>query len=381
MKILHIVGDSKFGGGSAIILQLALMAKLQEHDVDVLTTDATFSEILLKKGITPVPLDCVWRDIHPLRDILGVRRLYRFMREKKYDLVHTHTSKGGFVGRLSAWLAGVPNIVHTVHGFAFHEMSHPLQLHAYLLLERLAAHWCHRIVTVSEFHRHWALQLGIGTDQEVLAIPNGISRTQISTNKSSHEIRTSLGIPNDEFVILSAGRLAHQKGLEYLIRGIPILEKKTPKTFRIVLAGDGPLRECLDELVQKLGVQDRVIFLGFRRDIGNLLAATDIVVLPSLWEGLSIALLEAMAAKKPIITTSIGSNLEVTRNGQGALLVPPKNSLKLVEAIVQLGNSPVLAERYGRKGNELYRKYYTEEHMLDDYKNMYIELFRQNKLI
>ena len=130
-------------------------------------------------------------------------------------------------------------------------------------------------------------------------------------------------------------RLAADKGLEYLIKAAAILPR-TGRRMHIVIAGDGPARHRLERLAVKLGVTDRVRFLGFREDVGDLLAASDLVVLPSLREGLSIALLEAMAAAKPIVATSIGSQREVASHADMALLVPPADARALSEAILRL---------------------------------------------
>jgi len=375
MKILHIEGDSKFGGDSIVVLRLSQKAKELGWKVDVLTTDQIFKEVLMANGIGVIDLDVIWRNINPVRDLWGLYKLYRFLRRSEYEIVQTHTSKAGFVGRLAAKLAGIPIILHTVHGFAFHEESRPLTLWFYATLERIASHWCDKIVTVSKFHRNWALKLGIGNEEKILAIPNGIPEERVVPKRSKEEIRKELNLTK-EIVILSIGRLAPQKGLEYLIKSIPILFTKIKKSFKVLLVGEGPLENYLKNLVKTLGIEQYVKFVGFRNDIGNLLSISDIVVLPSLWEGLSIALLEAVAAGKPIITTTIGGNLEVVKNEESALLVPPKSPVSIAEAIIRLIDNRDLAIKLGDQARKTYQDIYTEEKMLNKYIELYFSLLR-----
>jgi glycosyltransferase involved in cell wall biosynthesis len=375
LKLLHVIGDSCFGGAGRIILRLGQVAKAQGWQVDILTTDPIFQRAVKQNGLGLVNLDVVRREIHPLWDLAGLARLSNFLRREHYGIVHTHTSKGGFVGRLAAWLAGVPVIVHTAHGFAFHEGSpHSARLF-YSTLERIASRWCDRLVSVSEFHRHWALELGICGSSKILAIPNGIAALG-SPEVSSAELRRQLGIRDSDLLVLSMARLAPDKGIEYLIEAAAIL-LRSERRFQIVIAGDGPMRARLEELTRHLGVADWVTFLGFREDVSDLLAASDLVVLPSLREGLSIALLEAMAAGKPIIATKIGSHRELASQAEIAHLVSPADAPALCEAILQIAPDADLMSRLGTNARTLFEARYTEERMLGAYKQLYFDLLRE----
>ncbi len=372
MRVLHIVGGSSFGGGSFVIVQLAELARQLGWRVDVLCTDHRFQQELRKAGAGIVELDVIWRDIRPIRDFLGMWRLFRFLKRNPYDLVHTHTSKAGFVGRLAAWLAGTPAICHTVHGFAFHEASPRAQVRFYAILERLAARWCHRIFTVSEFHRQWALRLGIGDERKLAAAPNGIPLERVRAESPRDQVRRSLGAEPDDVVLLTIGRLAPQKGVEDLLEAMPLVVGGLHgRRAHLWLPGDGPLRGRLEQLARNLVISDHVRFPGFRADVGSLLAASDIVVLPSLREGLSIALLEAMAVGRPIVATAIGSNREVTGEGEAALLVPPGEARTLARAITRLIASPALASRLAGRAREIYLARYTEQAMKKSYEIQY----------
>ena len=308
-------------------------------------------------------------------DLRGLVRLTRFLRRQPYQIVHTHTSKAGFVGRLAARLAGVPVIVHTAHGFAFHEDSPVSVRRFYSTLERLASRWCDRIVTVSEFHRTWAIELGMCSPRQIIAIPNGIAEVGRNREVGLAELRREMGARHGDLVILSTASLAPDKGLEYLIEAATIFPR-TGRRIRIVIAGDGPAARPSGATGRTLGVTDRVVFLGFREDVGDLLAASDLVVLPSLREGLSIALLEAMAAGKPIVATSIGSQREVASRADMARLVRPADAPALSEAIVRLAGDEALMARLGASARALYESRYTENRMLQSYKQLYFELWR-----
>ncbi len=360
-----------------LVLEMARNARDRGFEVDILATDPHFQDLIRAAGIGLVDLDVIRREIRPLWDLRGLRRLTRFLRASSYEIVHTHTSKPGVVGRLAATRAGVPVVVHTVHGFGFHEETGVLETAVYTMLERIAARWCDRIVTVSDFHRQWALRAGIGTPEQIVAIPNGVPAERAQPLRARADVRQELGI-GDRLMILSTGRLAEQKGLEYLIRAAALLRERR-SDVSIVLAGDGPLMDALERLIHELGVGDLVRILGFRADVCDLLDAADLVVLPSLWEGLSISLLEAMAAGKPVITTTIGSNREVTNDGEAAVLVPPKSPRGLADAIVALADDPARRHELAHVAREVQARRYTIGRMLDSYVEQYDLLIRRKR--
>lgn len=373
VRLLHVVGDSQFGGAGRIILRLGQTARAEGWQVDVLTTDPVFQEAVRQHGLGLVNLDVIRREIRPLWDLAGAVRLYNFLQREDYRIVHTHTSKAGFVGRLAARMASVPVIVHTSHGFAFHERSPVSIRFFYSALERAAARWCDRIVFVSEFHRRWALELGMCNPLEILAIPNGVATAGRNPEVAPTELRRRLGAREGDLLILSTARLAADKGLEYLIEAAAILPR-AERRFQVAIAGDGPVRPRLERLARNLSVVDRVIFLGYREDIADLLAACDIVVLPSLREGLSMALLEAMAAGKAIIATSIGSQRELASQADMAWLVPPADARALADAILRFARNPALMAYLGTSARTLFESHYTEERMLTSYRRLYLDL-------
>ena len=375
LRILHIVGDSRFGGIARIILGLGRISREEGWEVDVLTTDPVVQEAVRREGLRVVGLDVIRRPIRPLWDLRGLLRLRQFLCRQRYCVVHTHTSKGGFVGRFAAWLAHVPVTLHTVHGFAFHEGSSRAALLFYTWLERMASRWCDRIVSVSEFHRQWAIDLGICGPSKIVAIPNGITPAAPSESFSASGIRQQLGARADDLLVFSTARLASDKGLNHLIHAAALLSQ-TGRGYRFAIAGDGPIRSSLEKLAVDLGISDMVTFLGFRQDIADLLCCCDVVALPSLREGMSISMLEAMAAGKPIVASSIGSNRELAAQAEMARLVPPGDARALAEAIRDLAQTPALRARLSSEARALFEARYTEDKMLDSYHRLYLDLLR-----
>jgi glycosyltransferase involved in cell wall biosynthesis len=376
VRLLHVVGDLKFGGRAQIIGRLAEMAQEMGWHVDVLATDPVCRRMFREHRIGVVDLDVVRRAMNPWRDLKGVFQLWQFLRRNHYDIVHTHDSKAGLVGRLAAKFAGVTGIIHTVHILVFDEESSRWARWAYVRLERIAGSACNRIVMVCDHHRRWALKLGIATEGKLIAIPNGIAASQVQPNRNGESIRQSLGIAPNTHMLLTTSRLAERKGLEHLIAAAQLIKSRGEMSFKLVFAGAGPFARHLEKLVDELGLRKEVAFLGFRSDVGNLLAAADIVVLPGLREGLSIALLEAMAASKPIVTNTIGSNQEATGSGQGALLVPANNPEALAQAIGRFAIKPAVGIAKSAKANEIFRRCYTENRMFDAYRAQYLELLQ-----
>jgi glycosyltransferase involved in cell wall biosynthesis len=273
-------------------------------------------------------------------------------------------------------MAGVPVIIHTMHGLAFHERSPHCARLFYSILERFAAGRCDRIVSVSEFHRRWAIDLRICKAWKILTIPNGIADKGLP-HAAPPALRSRLGVSPKEIMILTMARLVPEKGLEYLIEAAAQLRLAAPQC-KTVIAGDGPARCRLERLMWELGVSDRVTFLGYRQDVDELLAACDLIVLPSLREGLSISLLEAMAAGKPIVASRIGSHVEVLSQANTAKLVTPADVRALSDAILDLICDQEMMIRLGTNARRQFELGYTEGRMLSAYCDLYRSLLHTN---
>lgn len=379
VRVLQVLGGTQFGG--AIWVVRDYVEALQDHGctVAVCASVDSVAEVFERKGCEIVPIDEMCREIDPRRDIVALAKLARLCRDRRFDVVHTHTSKGGFLGRAAARLAGVPVVIHTAHGFAFHESSSSLSMAFYTRLERLAGRWCDCVATVSEFHHDWALKQRLASPEKIVTLRNGISRARLVVSRGRHEVRRELSIDDGDVLLLSTARLAGGKGLEALILAMPEVLKRDDRV-RLVLVGEGPSRLDLEAQARTAGVASAIRFLGFRSDIGDMLNASDVVVAASRREGLSISVLEAMAMGKAIVATNIGSNLELVEDGVSGLLVPPDDPGALAEAILRLAANPDVASRYGDEAMERYERDFTQRAMKEAVWNLYEQLLREKQV-
>jgi len=374
-KVLHILGGSLFGGATKMVIAICKDLSERGYEVQVLTSDPETAARFAAAGIQVQRQPPIPTSISPVIDPVVAYRLARLCRREQFTVVHTHTSKAGFVGRLSARLAGVPVILHTVHGFAFHESSRASTIRFYGTLEREAARWCERLVFVNEFHRAWAVQMRIAPAAKTLVIPNGLPRLPATRPTGQSSLRAEFALSPDAVVIGAIGRLAPDKRIEDLVEVMPQIIDEFPSAV-LLLVGDGPSKESVLAAVQLLRLGDHVVTTGFVSDVDRYYDLVDVVVLPTVREGLSISLLEAMRAGKSIVTTSIGSNRTVVEDDRSALLVPPGSRGALRDAILCLLRNPEYANALGNGARATFESKFTEEAMLERTRSLYAALLR-----
>lgn len=364
-KVFQVLAGGPWGGGAVVVLALTRALIGSGCQVWVLCLDELVGRRFAEAGAHIVTCRHWRREINPPFDFLAFLQLYKWCRRERFDLVNTHTSKGGFLGRLAARAAGVPRVVHTAHGFAFAETDSKWLAKFYTYLERLAGHFCDLVISVNEEERVEAIRRGVIRPDKIVTVLNGISLAPFQDASAVEAARRGLGVPEDALIVGTVGRLATQKGFAYLIQAVPEILRLCQQVW-FVFAGDGPLEFELRSLAAEKGVAERCLFLGFREDIPQLLACYDLFVLPSLWEGLSITLLEAMAAGKPVVATDIKGNREVIADGVDGLLVPPADPQLLANAIVELLEDRERARRMRTKAREKVREHFSQEAMVEN---------------
>ncbi len=311
--------------------------------------------------------------ISPFHDYLALWELIHLMRQKRYDIVHTHNSKAGFIGRLAAKISKVPIIIHTIHGFAFHEYEMPPRRILFILLEKFAARYSDKLITVSEPLREWGLKLNIGKPSQYVTIYDGIEAEKFKINIDIDAKKKGLGISPKEKVIGVVAKLWEGKGHEAILEAAHEVIKEIPDV-KFLFVGEGYLRNKLEKQVRKMGLSDQVIFTGFRSDIPEITATFDIALLVSLFEGMGRVLLEAMISGKPVVATKVGGIVDVVKDGETGILVPPGDADALAKAIVTILKDEELAQRMGETGKRRIDERFIAKTMVKKITEVYEEL-------
>ena len=313
--------------------------------------------------------------LSPYRDFRAVMDLFLFLRKNPYHVVHTHNSKAGFVGRLAAAMARVPVIVHTVHGFAFHDQEPRWRQVLFLNLERLASHWCQKMIFISQPLLDWGLKERIVPREKTVKIYSGIQLEHFHPvdREEMNRIREKWKLCPEEAVIGIVSKLWEGKGHATLIDAVKELTKEL-KNVRLVIVGEGYLQDELVKQVDRLGLGDRVLFTGFQMDVSEIIATFDVAVLPSFFEGMGRVILEAMAMAKPVVASRVGGIPDLVEDGRNGFLVQPGDVKALAATIKRLLIDKELAGEMGGRGRKMVDEKFNSDIMVRSIEEVYRHL-------
>jgi len=383
VRVLHVITRLDRGGSAEnTLLTVARMDSGRFHTT--LAFGATRGErspteaLARERDVCFVEIPHLVRPIRPLRDGLALWSLWRLVRRGGFDIVHTHTSKAGILGRVAAWLARVPIIVHTPHGHVFYGYHGPAMSRVFIWLERWAARLTDRIIALTAADAEDHVRLGVAGAEHFAVIHSGVdfsSSGRIPTSRE--EIRAELGLEAGVLVIGTLGRLTAIKGHTDLLRAFVEVRRQLGDA-RLVVVGDGEERGALTGLSEELGLGEHVRFAGWHDDVFGALSALDIFAFPSLNEGMGKALVEAMYMGLPCVATRVGGIPEIIEDEENGLLVPPQRPDLLAASLLRVADDPDLASRLGSAAARRARAY-SVERMIEDIEALYEELLNQSK--
>jgi glycosyltransferase involved in cell wall biosynthesis len=378
-KVLHIITRLDKGGSAENTFLTVKGLDKEKYDVTLMSgpvEDASQERRtqVEESGIRYIPLPGLVRNIHPVSDLIALFRIRRFLAKEKFNVVHTHTSKAGFLGRFAAKRAGTPHVIHTPHGHIFYGYFGRLKTKMFIWLEKFASRMTDKIVALTESEKSDYIAHKIVDEKKCAVIHSGIEmdRYRELALEDKNKLKEEIGIPEDALVAGTVGRLVPVKGPEFMIKASRHIISKSPQTY-FVFAGDGPLKENLQALARETGTDTNVIFLGWRDDVPRILSVFDIFLLPSLNEGMGRVLAEAMALGKPIVASNVGGVPDLVTHGKNGFLVPPKNPEELARYTQLLLEDKDKRETMGRAGKEM-ASGFTHEAMVQKITNLYDKL-------
>lgn len=328
----------------------------------------------LREGGVRVEIVQMVREVNWRRDLAAFGTLREFFRANAFDIIHTHSSKAGILGRFAAWRSGNRALrVHSPHAFAF-EMDLPASRRLlFLLAERIAGRLTDMLVCTCEGEREIALRHRIVPPGRAAIVRTGVDLTRFHPQPDAHRIRQQLDLPERHRVVGTVGAIVEQKGHRTLVESAPLVIEAMPHTTFLIV-GSGPLRGELEARVAELGLGRRFRFLGHRDDVPRVLAALDLFVMPSLWEGMPYALIEAMAVGTPVVGSDIPGIADVIEAHRTGWLTPPGDPAALAEtiraALADEGKSAMMAEA----AREVVVREHSRERMLASLANAYERL-------
>lgn len=319
------------------------------------------------------------REIRPLSDVRTVWRLMQIIRRERPHIVHTHTAKAGALGRLAAILCGVPIVVHTYHGHVLRGYFSPAKTAVYRAIERLLALGTDRLLTVTDRVGQELQALAVGRPAQYRTLPLGFDLSPLLVaERRRGELRAELRVGDAPLVGIVA-RLVPIKAHEvFLAMAVRVRHAYPTAVFLIV--GDGELRVALEQRAGELGLTGAVRFLGWRADIDRLYADIDVVALTSRNEGSPVALIEALAAGAPVVSTEVGGVADVVQHGVTGLLAPMDDDAELARHVVTLLGDRTLGQRMGQRGRAIVAATYGADRLVADIEGLYEALLTEKRL-
>lgn len=385
MKIAHIITRLIIGGAQENTLyNVQDQHEIFDDEVTLITgpgvgPEGSLVEKGLADGLDIRVIDAMKRNIHPLHDWKSYRQLIRILKDYRPDLVHTHSSKAGIIGRAAAAKLEIP-AVHTIHGAAFHRGQNPLLHRAYIAAEKWAAKRCEKFIGVCDAMSDRYVAAGIAAKEKFATIYSGFDVDAfLNPQNDPQEKRKELGIAPGRIVIGKIARLFHLKGHEFVIEAARKVVDRIPN-IRFLFVGDGILKSDYEKRIAELGLTEHFIFTGLvpPDEIPDYIHAMDIAVHTSLWEGLARVLPQALIAGKPVISYDIDGAKEVVIPNETGYLVPAESVGELSQAMIALAEDAELRKRLGVAGREKFTEQFRHENMTAKIREVYREVLESS---
>ncbi|KPJ58986.1 MAG: hypothetical protein AMJ42_02340 [Deltaproteobacteria bacterium DG_8] len=391
-KVVHIITKLELGGAQQnTLFTVAHLTRSMYEPVLISGTEGLLVEDTVKlKDVNVYLIPELVREVRPLKDLIALLKISRILKQLRLDagvkipeapsaiIVHTHSSKAGILGRWAARLAGIRLIIHSIHGFSFNDFQPSLIKAFYIFLERATSLITTKFIAVSKANMEEGISKRIFTGNKVILIRSGIDVRKFQEVKRDRiEKRRELGVEAEMPLVAMIACFKPQKSPLDFVRIAKIVSDQNSEA-RFLLIGDGILRSKIEKLIEKLKMEDKILLLGWRRDIPEVMSCINILVLTSLWEGLPRVFPQAMASGIPVVATEVDGTPEAIQDGVNGFLLPPGDIARMAEKIIYLIRHPEEAREMGEKGKKLVEEFDIWR-MLEQQEELYANLLNTGK--
>jgi len=378
VRVLRLFSRLNIGGPSLHVILLSQGLRPLGYETRLVVgrespREGNLLALAAERGVACETMAGLGREIAPLRDLLALAGLVRLMRAWRPAIVHTHTAKAGLLGRLAARAARVPTVVHTFHGHVLRGYFSPPKQALFRRLETLLAATSDALVAVSESVKQDLVDLGVARASKIRVIPLGLELEALAGELPRGVLRREAEIPADAPLVGMVGRLVPIKDVPTFLQAARQVRERRPDV-RFALVGDGEERPALEALCRSLGMDAAVHFFGWRRELAGVYGDLDVVVNASRNEGTPVALIEALAAARPVVATAVGGTPDLIGRDERGLLVPPGEPLALAQAVLATLEQSDAARRRALAGREHVMSQHSSERLIRDVDALYREL-------
>lgn len=384
IRVAHIISRMVTGGAEENTLFTIQGLGKNKYDIDLIVGEECNKDIFdigQKSGFNIIQVNGLKGKLNFFYDPIILVKLVVLLKRNNYDIVHTHTTKTGILGRLAARIVGVPIIICGLHGTAIQTFPRKILNWALMFFEKLTGRFTDAYISVSEILSKNYKENGIGTKIKYYTVYSGMNLDKffnIKENIKQEEVIKGLEITSNNFIIGNIGRLEVAKGNKYLFEAIKkVTEQRKECHLKLLVIGEGEEKENLIKYVRKLGLEDKIIFTGYMKDIEKLMAIMDILVLSSLREGLPRVLVQAAAVGMPSVAFNVDGVPEIIKDGYNGFLVRPKDVNQLADKIIRYIDNRELIELHGKNGRNFVNGKWSIENMVNKVDEIYQILIQE----
>lgn len=378
LRVLRVFSRLNIGGPSVHVILLSAGLRPLGYETRLVVgrespREGNMMALAAEKNVACEAMAGLGREIAPLQDLRALAGLFRLVRAWRPHVVHTHTAKAGLLGRLAARAAGVPTVVHTFHGHVLRGYFSPAKTALFRRLETRLAASADALVAVSESVKQDLVGLGIARPEKIRVVPLGLDLAHLAAELPRGALRREARVPEAAPLVGMVGRLVPIKDVPTFLRAARLVRAQRADA-RFALVGDGEERAGLEALGRELGLDDAVTFFGWRRDLAAVYGDLDVVVNASRNEGTPVALIEALAAGRPVVATRVGGTPDLLGAGERGLLVPPGDPEALARAVLETLDQSEAARRRASAGREHVLARHSADRLVRDVDALYREL-------